>query len=190
MRDFVKRLMVATCTGAAAVTIAACGGASAGDPAGAPTSDLPPFTTLAPLAPPAPAPSALPVTGTPGGDFADDNGRGRGGPGRGGGDDRDQDEPHGAVGVTGPPNVTASGVRVTFACGNLAVTISGGDSDITLTGTCQSVTVTADDDTVRLDAVGTITVTGSDDHVTWHSGGAEAAPAVHNSGVHNTVSQG
>jgi hypothetical protein len=186
MRDFVKGLVVATCAGAAAVTIAACGTGPASDLAAA-TSARPPFTTVSP-----PIPSAPPVTQTPGAGRNDGNGRGRGrgGPGRGGGDDRDQNEAHGATVVSGPPGITATGVRATFACANLAVTLSGGDSDITLTGTCQSVTISGNDYTVRLDAVGTITVVGSDDHVTWHSGGAEQAPAVHDSGVDNTISRG
>jgi hypothetical protein len=188
MRDFMKGLMVATCAGAAAVTIAACDAAPASTlPAAAPSSQAQ-FTTLQPLTA---DPTALPTTQTPGFNDDDDNGRGRGrgGPGRGGGDDHDQDQ-RTATNVTGPPSITASELRATFPCANLAVTISGGGSDITLTGTCQSVTITGNDDTVRLDGVGTITVAGSDDHVTWHSGGAASAPTVHNTGADSTVSQG
>lgn len=101
---------------------------------------------------------------------------------------------HGAVpGTTAttapvvPGTVTGSG---TFGCSNRVVTVSGHGSTVTLTGTCTAVSVTGTDDTVRVAAVGTITVTGSDDHVTWQSGPSGDAPTVHDSGAHNVIAHG
>ncbi|HEX3591514.1 MAG TPA: DUF3060 domain-containing protein [Pseudonocardiaceae bacterium] len=92
-------------------------------------------------------------------------------------------------GTLAPATVSASDAH-TYACSNQAVTISAGNATVTLTGTCASVTVTGRDDTVHAAAVASITVSGSDNHITWQSGPSGDTPTIHNTGTDNTVTHG
>jgi hypothetical protein len=180
MHGFVKGIMVAACAGTAALTIAACGSTSQQTPT-ANTSGL--QTSSA----------SPPTTSSGRHDIGDDDAHDD----RGGDHDRDRDRGgdhddsarSGAIGQVAPATIAGHEVRGTFACNGQAITISGSDAKITLTGACASVAVTGTDDKVAITSVGTISVTGRDDHVTWQSGpSANAAPVVHNAGVASTVS--
>jgi hypothetical protein len=178
MHGFVKGILVAACAGTAAVTIAACGSTSQQTPT-ANTSGLQTSST----SPPTTSSGRHDIDDNDrGGDHDRDRDRDRGG-------DHDDSAHSGAIGQVAPATISGREVRGTFACNGQAVTISGSDAKITLTGTCASVSVTGTDDKVAITSVGTITVTGRDDHITWQSGpSADATPVVHNAGVANTVS--
>lgn len=69
------------------------------------------------------------------------------------------------------------------------VEVTGASNTVTVTGECKSVTVSGASNKVKVEAVGTITVTGSDNAVTWKRGLGKAKPKVSRTGVNNKVSQ-
>jgi hypothetical protein len=70
------------------------------------------------------------------------------------------------------------------------VTIISGDSIVTLTGDCPTVTVTGGGNTVSVDRVGEICVSGADNDITWGAALDGTTPAITDTSVGNTIVQG
>lgn len=86
--------------------------------------------------------------------------------------------------------LSGSGSQETHRCSpKTAVNISGSDNDITLTGECKSVSVNGSTNKVKVEAVATIDVTGSDNQVTWKRAVGAKKPKVNRTGHNNKVSQ-
>lgn len=82
--------------------------------------------------------------------------------------------------------VSGMGETKTIVCNDGPVSVSGISNNVTITGHCVSVTVSGMSNQITLDAADTISASGFDNRVTYHSG----APQVDNSGSNNTVEQG
>ncbi|MFP2911097.1 DUF3060 domain-containing protein [Pyxidicoccus sp. 3LFB2] len=86
--------------------------------------------------------------------------------------------------------VTGTAQTSTHACTPATeVEIAGASNTVTLTGECKSVTVSGSSNKVKVEAVKSITVEGSDNAITWKRGHGKAKPKVSRSGVNNKVSQ-
>jgi hypothetical protein len=86
--------------------------------------------------------------------------------------------------------VTGTDETSTHKCSpGTEVEITGASNTVTLTGECKSVTVNGSSNKVKVEAVGAITVTGSDNAVTWKRGHGKSKPKVSRTGVSNKVSQ-
>ncbi|HTQ18946.1 DUF3060 domain-containing protein [Mycobacterium sp.] len=91
----------------------------------------------------------------------------------------------------GPPaggTITVSGVSEsrTIACSDNIVNVSGVSNIVTITGHCASLTVSGVKNSITVDAVDTITASGLQNQVTYHSG----SPKITKSGQSNVVQQG
>lgn len=82
--------------------------------------------------------------------------------------------------------VSGMGETKTIVCNDGPVSVSGISNNVTIIGHCVTVTVSGMSNQVTLDAADTITASGFDNLVTYHSG----APQVDNSGGNNVVEQG
>jgi hypothetical protein len=101
----------------------------------------------------------------------------------------------GPTGSVGVPTVTAApggqlsvsgiGENKTIACNDSQVDVSGFTNTVTITGHCASLTVSGGQNHVTVDAADTISASGFNNQVTFHSG----SPQVDNSGD-NVVQQG
>ncbi|HYO71362.1 MAG TPA: DUF3060 domain-containing protein [Archangium sp.] len=69
------------------------------------------------------------------------------------------------------------------------VNISGSDNDITLTGECKHVSVNGSTNKVKVEAVATIDVTGSENQITWKRAVGAKKPKVNRTGHDNKVTQ-
>jgi len=78
----------------------------------------------------------------------------------------------------------------THACTpGTVVEVTGASNTVTLTGECKSITVSGASNKLKAEAVGAITVTGSDNAVTWKRGLGKSKPKVSRTGVNNKVTQ-
>jgi hypothetical protein len=101
----------------------------------------------------------------------------------------------GPTGSVGVPTVTAApggqlsvsgiGENKTIACNDSQVDVSGFTNTVTITGHCASLTVSGGQNHVTVDAADTISASGFNNQVTFHSG----SPQVDNAGD-NVVQQG
>jgi hypothetical protein len=96
-----------------------------------------------------------------------------------------------AAAPTTPPagsSQSVSGIsdNKTVICNDNDVTISGSSNTITVTGRCASVTVAGTDNVVVLDSAESITASGFDNKVTYHSG----TPHITNPVDGNVIEQG
>jgi hypothetical protein len=82
------------------------------------------------------------------------------------------------------------GATLTHACDGRAATIISGDTVVTLTGDCPTVTVTGGGNTVSVDRVGEIVVSGADNDVRWGAALDGTTPAITDTGFGNTIVQG
>jgi hypothetical protein len=107
----------------------------------------------------------------------------------GGADVETEDESAGeAAGAT--QELSGSGMQETLRCSpNTEVNISGSDNDITLTGECKRVSVDGSTNKVKVEAVATIDVTGSENQVTWKRAVGAKKPKVNRTGHNNKVTQ-
>lgn len=90
----------------------------------------------------------------------------------------------------GTLEISGSGSKETHRCGpNTEVDISGASNVVTLTGECKRVSVSGSSNEVKVEAVGSIDVTGTSNNVTWKRGLGKAKPKVSRTGIGNKVSQ-
>jgi hypothetical protein len=82
------------------------------------------------------------------------------------------------------------GATLSHACDGSAVTIISGETVVTLTGDCPTVTVTGGGNTVSVDRVGEIVVSGADNDVRWGAALDGTAPAITDTGFGNSIVQG
>jgi hypothetical protein len=87
-----------------------------------------------------------------------------------------------------PAKIEVSFSAVTYDCGNQSpITIVSQGSTITLNGSCGEVDVSGVADTVNLQTVSVINVTGSGNHVTWVKGPGGGVPRISNTGGNNDI---
>lgn len=87
-----------------------------------------------------------------------------------------------------PATIDASVATVTYDCGNQSpVRIVGQDATVTLNGSCGEVDVTGIANTVNLQTVAIIRITGTGNHVTWMRGPDGKIPRISNVGGSNSV---
>jgi hypothetical protein len=94
------------------------------------------------------------------------------------------------IGLTSvsPAKIDVSFSAVTYDCGNQSpITIVSQGSTVTLNGSCGEVDVSGVADTVNLQTVSAINVTGSGNHVTWLRGPGGGLPKISNSGGNNDI---
>ncbi|AKJ08350.1 DUF3060 domain-containing protein [Archangium gephyra] len=110
----------------------------------------------------------------------------------GGADVEVEDEP----GATGEKQagatleISGSDSQETHRCSpKTEVNISGSDNDITLTGECKKVSVNGSTNKVKVEAVESIEVTGSENQVTWKRAVGAKKPKVTRTGHDNKVTQ-
>jgi hypothetical protein len=107
-------------------------------------------------------------------------------------DDRPEAEPAADADTSSSAiELSGAGRTETLSCsGSSEVSINGSSNDITITGECKSVSVTGSANKVKLEGVGEITVTGSDNTLSWkHAAGKAKKPKVVTTGVGNKVSK-
>ena len=85
-------------------------------------------------------------------------------------------------------NLSVSGVgkHETIECNDSSASISGMSNTVVLTGHCATVTVSGIKNIVTVDTADTISASGFENQVTYHSG----APTIQNAGSDNVVEQG
>ena len=82
-------------------------------------------------------------------------------------------------------SVAGIGENKTIACNDSQVDVSGFTNTVTITGHCVNLTVSGGQNHITVDAADTISASGFNNQVTFHSG----SPQVDNSGT-NVVQQG
>lgn len=87
-----------------------------------------------------------------------------------------------------PAKIDNSFSWVTYDCGNQSpIRIVGEDSNITLNGSCGEVDISGTANTVDLQTVAIIKVTGTGNHIAWENGPGGAAPQISNPGGINDI---
>jgi len=87
-----------------------------------------------------------------------------------------------------PPKIDNNVSHVTYDCGNQSpIKIVGEDSTVTLNGSCGEVDISGVANTVNLQTVAIIKVTGSGNHITWENGPGGALPQLSNAGGNNDI---
>lgn len=89
----------------------------------------------------------------------------------------------------GTVNLLGFGQQQVVECNSNAVQITGNHGSITLRGTCSEVILVGNDNLVRSETVGTISVTGNNNNITWISGLQGQPPQVTRSGKDNLIAQ-
>ncbi|OBA62492.1 hypothetical protein A5647_07945 [Mycobacterium sp. 1100029.7] len=88
-----------------------------------------------------------------------------------------------------PAKIDNSVSSVTYDCGSQSpIRIVGEDATITLNGSCGEVDVSGVANTVNLQSVAIIKLTGTGNHVTWMRGPGGAVPRISNPGGSNLIS--
>ena len=85
--------------------------------------------------------------------------------------------------------VSQSNLKKSFDCGGQEASIVGSQNEITLTGECPAVTVKGSQNTISIEAVGTIRVVGTMNKVTWQRSTIAKGPKVTRSGLDNVITQ-
>ena len=86
--------------------------------------------------------------------------------------------------------VNDGGARLSLDCGDGGqVVVNGADNVIAVTGGCAKVVINGSKNQVAIAAADKITVTGSDNAVTWKAGWKKKAPKVVATGVGNKVAK-
>ncbi|EPX55614.1 hypothetical protein D187_009225 [Cystobacter fuscus DSM 2262] len=86
--------------------------------------------------------------------------------------------------------ISGVGAKETHRCSSKTeVDISGSDNEVTLTGDCKRVSVSGAGNTVKVEAVGAIDVTGANNTVTWKKALGAKKPKVSRDGANNKVTQ-
>lgn len=85
--------------------------------------------------------------------------------------------------------ISQSNLKKTFDCGGQEASIVGSQNEITLTGECSAVIVKGSQNTITIEAVGTIRVVGTMNKVTWQRSTTPKGPKVTRSGLDNVITQ-
>ena len=92
--------------------------------------------------------------------------------------------------VEAQTKLSVSGQKRTIACGSgETVQVTGQRNTLTVTGDCRKVDITGAKNTVSIEAVGSIEVTGTDNDIIWHRAIGGNAPRVSANGAGNTISR-
>jgi hypothetical protein len=86
----------------------------------------------------------------------------------------------------GTLGVAGSHKNERIACNDSKISVSGSSNTVVLTGHCASVTVSGTQNVVTVDAADTISASGFENRVTFHSG----SPRINKSGSGNVVEEG
>ena len=78
----------------------------------------------------------------------------------------------------------------TIPCDDESVIINGSLNEITFTGMCASTLTNGSLNRITFDSVGSITINGAKNQVTWNSGTSSDAPDVNDRGFGNLINQG
>lgn len=98
------------------------------------------------------------------------------------------------IGLTGAAHAQASlegaGERSTIDCNGGDAEITGSTNQVTVTGACKRLTVEGSGNVVaaQMAAQSTISVTGTNNHVTWTASG-QARPRTSSTGVGNSIAR-
>ncbi len=85
--------------------------------------------------------------------------------------------------------VSQSNLKKSFDCGGKEATIVGSQNELTLTGECPALTVKGSQNTISVEAVGTIRVVGTMNKVTWQRTTIDKGPKISRSGLDNVITQ-
>ncbi len=85
--------------------------------------------------------------------------------------------------------VTGSNERRSIECNGGTVSIIGGANELTLRGACKKVDITGAGNTVAIESVGAIEVSGANNRITWQDGLDGRRPRVSRTGLGNVVSR-
>jgi len=85
--------------------------------------------------------------------------------------------------------VSQSNLKKSFDCGGKEATIVGSQNELTLTGECPTLMVKGSQNTISVEAVGTIRVVGTMNKVTWQRSTIDKGPKVTRSGLDNVITQ-
>jgi hypothetical protein len=85
--------------------------------------------------------------------------------------------------------VSQSNLKKSFDCGGKEATIVGSQNELTLTGECPTLTVKGSQNTISVEAVGTIRVVGTMNKVTWQRSTIDKGPKITRSGLDNVITQ-
>lgn len=86
----------------------------------------------------------------------------------------------------GAAHISGVNKTKTVNCNNGYLSVAGNSNTVTVRGHCASLNVSGNDNVVVVDTADSITVSGIDGRVTYHSG----TPRINNSGIDNVVAQG
>jgi len=86
----------------------------------------------------------------------------------------------------GTARVSGNSKTKTVNCNSGNLTVGGNSNTVTAKGHCAGLIVSGNDNVVTVDSADTITVSGIDGRVTYHSG----TPRINSSGIDNVVNQG
>lgn len=87
-----------------------------------------------------------------------------------------------------PAKIDKSVSTVNYDCGNQSpINVVSIDSNVTLNGSCGEVDVSGSANTVNLQTVAIIKVTGSGNHITWQQGPGGGPPQISNPGGSNSI---
>jgi hypothetical protein len=85
--------------------------------------------------------------------------------------------------------MSQSNQKKTFDCGGKDAQITGSMNELTLKGECTSVTILGSSNTVGVESVEEIHITGTGNKVTWQKTPVEKGPMITKSGLNNVVTQ-
>jgi len=87
----------------------------------------------------------------------------------------------------GTINLVGTQPQQTVDCGGNAVHITGNNGKITLQGTCSEVVLVGNDNQIQVKTVGTISVTGHNNQISWQRAIGGERPQVSQHGYENVV---
>jgi hypothetical protein len=96
----------------------------------------------------------------------------------------------GATPAAAQIQVSGSGRQATLDCNGGTAAITGGGNELRIRGPCRKVAVTGARNTIVIESVGAIELSGAMNHVTWLQGLEGRSPRISRTGVGNTVVQG
>jgi len=97
----------------------------------------------------------------------------------------------GVLGSGGSANITIAGRDQTrvIDCNGQRISITGRNNQVTVRGYCQAINIMGHDNRVFLETIGSIGVTGHDNHVIWSQGPNGIVPRIFDTGHNNSISR-
>lgn len=97
----------------------------------------------------------------------------------------------GVLGSGGGASITITGRDQTrvIDCNGQRISITGRNNQVTVRGYCQAINIMGHDNRVFLETIGSIGVTGHDNHVTWSQGPNGIVPRIFDTGHNNSISR-